>query len=303
MSVSPWGCCAALGIGLVAGAGQDSAKDPKPLACGSIERVYRLTPRLLCGSRPKRPEDFQTLARLGVQWIVSVDGIPPDVEAARAAGLRYIHIPLDYGSISDDEASRLVRAVETAPGAVFLHCHHGKYRGPAASAIVAAALEGWSDDRVAAWLAQAGLTPQEYPDLYASATTIVPPARATLDAIDPASLPERSPVPDLVERMVEIDAIWEELKEIKPGDIGDPALARQLGEQFREAARLDESRRRGEELVSSLNAAARDAFAVEAAWRGRRSAVDHWDALRLSCVQCHRTFRNREVASPEREPD
>jgi protein tyrosine phosphatase (PTP) superfamily phosphohydrolase (DUF442 family) len=284
------------GLAVVALA-QDKSETVSAVRCGSIERIYQLSPRLYCGSRPSTAEDFAELARLGIHWIVSVDGIPPDVDAARTAGLRYIHIPLDYGSIETDQTARLIRAVEAAPGPVYIHCHHGKYRGPAAAAQTAGVLEAWPRERVAAWLSQAGLIPEEYPDLYASAIEPVKPDRATLDAIDPALLPDRAPVPDLVERMVEIDALWMELKEIAPDAVGEPALARQLGEQFRESARREESRRYGPDLIRSLETAAKAAFAVEAAWRDRQPAAAEREAVARSCVECHRAYRNRDRAT------
>lgn len=291
----------ALLILIVGGMGGEppGGDEAEPLACGSIDHVFRLTPRLYSGARPEHVEDFRALGRLGVRLVVSVDGIAPDVEAARSAGLRYVHVPLDYGSIGADEAARLVRAVETAGGPVFVHCHHGRYRGPAAAAVVARAIEGWTAGQAVAWLATAGLTPEEYPDLHASVAAFRPPSRAALDAIDPAALPERAEVPDLVERMVEIDRLWDTMKGIQPDAAGDPAAARQLAEQFRESARLDASRSRGDALVEALDAAGREALALEAAWREERAdAAAHLDALRASCVNCHRTYRNRDAVGP-----
>src|SRR5262249_10275117 len=116
---------------------------PERIDAPGIENAFRLSPRLLSGGQPEGEMGFETLKRLGVKTVISVDGSQPDVEAARRNGLRYVHLPVGYDGIPRDQAILLVAAIRDLPGPVFVHCHHGKHRGPAAAAVCALATEGW----------------------------------------------------------------------------------------------------------------------------------------------------------------
>jgi uncharacterized protein (TIGR01244 family) len=78
--------------------------------------------------------DFQNLKRLGFTTIVNnrPDGEDPnqlgsaaEEQAARAAGLGYVHIPVTSTGMTEDDARRLNEAIEQAPGPVVAHCRSG----------------------------------------------------------------------------------------------------------------------------------------------------------------------------------
>src|SRR5947208_13492334 len=86
-------------VGLAAGVGsQETAGDSpaRPMTAAGIANLFRLGDRVFSGAQPEGPEGFASLRRLGVTTILSVDGARPDVEAARRAGLRYVHLPIGY---------------------------------------------------------------------------------------------------------------------------------------------------------------------------------------------------------------
>lgn len=277
---------------------------PSCVALPGIENAFRLGPDLYSGAQPEGTAGFAALRELGVRTLISVDGATPDVEAARAAGLRYIHLPIGYDGISEDRAAQLVRAVSDSPGPVFIHCHHGKHRGPAAAALCARAAEGWTPDRARDWLVRAG-TSADYAGLYASVDLPLPDA-ARIDAVE--DLPEKSPVPGLVESMVAIDGTWDRLKAIERAgwrppvdrpDLDPPHEALQLVEHFREAARLPDSLTRGGDFLEMLRAAERRAGDLERSLRSGGPATDLAAASRevgRSCVDCHK--RDRDLPEP-----
>ncbi len=43
-----------------------------------------------------------------------------------------------HGGISRDQSLTIARAVQDLPGPVFIHCHHGKHRGPTAAVMARA---------------------------------------------------------------------------------------------------------------------------------------------------------------------
>lgn len=234
-----------------------------------------------------------------MKTIISVDGTRPDVERARKFGLRYVHIPVEYGGISREQVVQLVRAARALPGPIYVHCHHGQHRGPAAAAVIRRCRpDGWSADEAVAYLQAAGTDPK-YEGLFATVRDLTPPGAAELRA-GPADFPEVAEVGDLTARMVEIDAIWDALKRAKAhgwkADAESAAhLALRLTEQYREAARLPDHSRRPEPYRRLLADAEHAAGELEVALRpSDTAAADRaFERSAALCTACHREHRDR----------
>src|SRR5215218_4845298 len=89
------------------------ARAPERLAIRGIENTFRLSPRLYSGGDPHGVEAFAALKSLGIRTIISVDGVTPDVEAAKRLSIRYVHLPIGYDGVPRDQALRMVKAVKT----------------------------------------------------------------------------------------------------------------------------------------------------------------------------------------------
>ena len=70
-----------------------------------------------------------------MQTVISVDGAKPDLEAARKHGLRYVHLPHGYDGVPAPRGDELAIALRTLEGPIYVHCHHGKHRSPAAAGV------------------------------------------------------------------------------------------------------------------------------------------------------------------------
>jgi protein tyrosine phosphatase (PTP) superfamily phosphohydrolase (DUF442 family) len=276
---------------------------PAKVEAAGLHNVFRLTDQLYSGSSPEGDDGFASLQRLGVRTIISVDGARPDVERARRFGLRYVHLPIGYDGVPEEQGLRIAKAVRDLPGPVYIHCHHGKHRGPASAAVahlcvdekcsVEAALEG---------MRRAGTDPH-YTGLYAAPERLHRPTLEDLDRI-PDDFPEVAAVPGLAQAMVAIDERWDRLKQARasgwkppPGhaDIDPPHEARQLLEQFREALRLPEVAKRPEEFRHQLVEAAGAAERLEAALRHPQegAAEDCFQKSSASCTRCHDAHRDK----------
>src|SRR5262249_41353434 len=143
------------------------AKRPERMATPGIENAFRLSARLYSGGEPQGEGAFQALKALGVKTVISVDGARPDVETAHRYGIRYVPLPVSYDGIPREQALRIVQAARTLPGPVFVHCHHGKHRGPAAAALCGLVMEGWTRGQALEWMNLAGTSP-DYRGLFAS---------------------------------------------------------------------------------------------------------------------------------------
>jgi hypothetical protein len=244
-----------------------------------------------------------------VTTLVSVDGSQPDVEMARRFGLKYVHLPVGYDGINRPQAVRIVKAVELSSGPVFVHCHHGLHRGPAAAALCGIATNGWNPKQAQAWLTEAGTDPK-YAGLYATVRRFETPTNEELAEVTQAELPERSEVPGLVEQMIAIDMTWDHLLAIQKARFQPPSTnpdldpsheALMLAEGFNEAARQSEAAEKGREFLASLTAAGRDASSLSDTLRTLEQsrspeAEEHVERafarVKQDCAACHAVHRD-----------
>jgi hypothetical protein len=257
---------------------------------------------------PEGDEGFASLAKLGVKTIITVDGARPQLDLAHKYGMRYVHIPHGYDGIDAHTQALLAGASRTLPGPIFVHCHHGKHRGPAAAAVICLANGAWTPEQGEAWLRAAG-TAAHYLGLYGAVRNFRPPPPEKLRSL-PSDFPEAVEVSGLVEMMVEIDEHWGYLKAARQAgyqvpkenpDIDPVHQTVILWEHYREAQRLPESARHGEKFLGLLRSAetvAKETEGLLREWRADpqpaiRAQLDrNFDALAQSCSSCHKIYRD-----------
>ena len=282
--------------------GVDGARAAEVVPSSHLHSVFAVTANIFSGSSPDNEAGFAEIAKLGVKTILSVDGAKPDVETAKKYGLKYVHLPFGYDGIPTNRVVELVKAAQTLDGPFYVHCHHGKHRGPAAVAVMCEAVAGWSTNRAEQWLKQAG-TAAEYPGLYRAAREFKSPSAAELAAVKP--LPEVAPTSSLIETMVTIDERMERLKGAQktgwksvPGhpDIRPSHEATLLWEQFRELARSSDAAKRPEDYRAKLADAEKLADEFRALLKQNPiDSVKTEDAFKKagqSCAACHKSHRN-----------
>jgi protein tyrosine phosphatase (PTP) superfamily phosphohydrolase (DUF442 family) len=273
----------------------------KPAELAGLHNVFRVSEKLYSGSAPEGDVGFESLRALGVRTVLSVDGMRPDVATARRYGLRYVHLPFGYDGCPTPRALEIVRAVRDLPGPVYLHCHHGKHRSPAAAALVHIALDGASNAEAVAFMRRAGADPA-YIGLYGGTATFRRPTAAEIDRA-PNQFPEVSPLPPLAESMVQIDERFAALQRCRkeswrtPLDHPDlePAYeALQLRELFYELQRTGAVAARPADFKGRMSAAEGQAARTAAALRAGddRRADAALDQVGAACSSCHARYRN-----------
>ena len=263
----------------------------KPVPVPGIERVMRVEDSLLVGSAPD-PNAYRALRELGVRVVLSVDGMPPDLEIIRSLGLRSVHLPIEYGGIEPDRIRSLVRLLGERPGLIYVHCHHGRHRAPAVAAILWMLRTGATPESARRILEQAGTSPT-YPGLWDAVRTHVAPVGACADA----PLPARVEVAGVAASMVAIDRLRDRLDDWAERSAGaSGAEAVLLLEHLREMKRLDpgghaEQAGWAVDLRASITAA--EALAAATGTGGspqpRQELLDRLDA---SCIGCHARHRD-----------
>jgi protein tyrosine phosphatase (PTP) superfamily phosphohydrolase (DUF442 family) len=276
-----------------------------------VENCFRLSRNLYSGAVPRGDLAFSRLRKRGIRTILSVDGEPPDVEGARRQGLRYVHIPIGYDGVPRDKFLALCQAMRVLPGPVFVHCHHGKHRGPAAAGLCALSGEGWTIEQAKSWMHEAG-TDRRYLGLYRAVTDFRPPTARELEEA-PAELPESVAPPPIVGAMIEIDRTFRRLQagynqkfadNSRRADVPDAKeTALILGEQLRELQRLKSEAPRDRDFDAALRLATRDAFDLEESLRLleasltdeiRDRALRAFQRVERACGACHAAHRDNE---------
>ena len=264
---------------------------------GQLHNVFRLG-ELLCGSQPESGDDLDALQQLGVRTIISVDGLPPDFEAARIRGLEYVHIPFGYDTIPSLQQQHLISTYLRRDGLIYLHCHHGKHRGPAAAALTAIACQGMSQEAALEFMGRAG-TSRTYDGLWESVKTFTP-----FPSSEWSSLPslQATPSETLALKMARLDRAWGELKKQSgAANLGVGATSKTMlqlsalvREELRESHRLLESQKGPEALLAAMEASWQSAKEIENVIEGEEWPKLQPSILRLQehCDTCHQTHRN-----------
>lgn len=273
-----------------------TAVAPEAHEVAGVHNLHRVAPNLWSGSSPEGDAGFMSLKSLGVKTVISVDGARPDVAAAEKQGIRYVHLPVGYHGIGRDRALELAKAVRDLPGPVYVHCHHGKHRGPAAIAAIQLCLDpSFTPEQAEGWMTQAGTDPR-YKGLFELPRTLKRPTTEDLDRVS-SEFPSVNRVADLAKWMVEIDATWDKLKAAQAAGWINPAAsagdAVLLIEQYREVKRLPLPQKQG--FAKYRETAEAEASKLEQALRvsDTKGATAAFLAGKSVCQKCHDDFRDR----------
>lgn len=289
-------------VGILLALASCSAPAPEPgsmLNRHGLDNAIWLTDKVISGAQPEGEPAFRELADLGVRTVISVDGGRPDLASAHRNGLRYVHLPIGYDGIPKERALELAKAIEELPGPIYLHCHHGKHRGPTAAVVACVTAGRMSNGQAVGAMKTLGTGPQ-YIGLWATAQDARPAGAAALRALKVDYL-ETAPVPPLAEAMVALDHVFERLELCRKAgwrrppdhpDVDPPHEALRAREIGLELMRTDEFKSRPEEYRKLMEAMRTASERLETALRASAPADEAFAALRQSCSDCHKPWRN-----------
>jgi protein tyrosine phosphatase (PTP) superfamily phosphohydrolase (DUF442 family) len=279
----------------------DVAEYPRSYPIYGCENVFAVNERILSGGVPRGDTAFKALAAAGVNTIISVDGMKPDVEAAAKFGVRYAHLPIGYDGVPHQRTLEISRAVRDLPAKVYIHCHHGMHRSPAATAAVLVCSQGWSPVNAASFMKKAG-TAESYTGLYSDVLNGKPATMKEIDGAD-NTFPSRVKTSDFVDTMIEIENRFDQLTSIRaagwktPVDKPDLVPANEallLLELYKEEIRSGSAMNSEKAFVDWMVSSKRAAAALERALR--KSDMDaserHYNELKNACSGCHEKYRN-----------
>jgi len=301
---------------LVAAPGADDWKPERLMAFG-LPNAYRLHQRVISGGKPDGEAAFAALKELGVKTIISVDGARPNLDLAEKYGLRYAHLPHGYDGVPDQRARELAKAVRDLPGPVYIHCHHGKHRSPAAAAVACVATGLLDSDRALVVLQTAG-TSENYRGLYQSVRTAQRIDNKSLDALA-ADFPAQAKIPPIADAMVQIEHAHDHLKAFaesrwqplpRQPDLDAAHEALLLKEHYVELARTSEVQKMPPDFRNLLSDAEAEAAKLE-------DSLEKWQkagqlspppanlnmvlaTITKNCSTCHQQFRDVPLTEKRR---
>lgn len=289
----------------------------------SLLHLLQISEEIYCGGEPTGTASFKELQELGCRTIVSVDGARPAVAAAESHGMEYVHIPIGYDGVTRNQVLQLAAVLSSKPGPYYVHCHHGKHRGPTAAAISKMVAGAASHEEALGILERAGTSP-DYQGLWNAVRHYEPPTSAE-------PLPELvsvAEVPTLAAAMAEIDRIADRLEACQTTDWQTPSQTPDVNpaqqallvkEAFRESSRHlheqaneeadeltnDQAAEQAsgtkaadvdqvdQQLIAWLRESEQTAAGLEAALRaGNKQQSDRdFAALQSQCRRCHEAYR------------
>ena len=122
-----------------------------------IKNFGQMDDRFFRGARPE-DGDYATLAALGVTTIIDLTDNSRQYEepAVKAAGLRYVNIPMEDKSYpSMDQVNQFLKVVDDpATGKFFVHCAGGRHRTGVVGAVYRFTHDNWNLDQALAEMDQ-----------------------------------------------------------------------------------------------------------------------------------------------------
>jgi uncharacterized protein (TIGR01244 family) len=138
-----------LGLALLLVAGNlAGARERGVPASEGIVNFGKVNDGLYRGAQPDTT-GIKNLARLGIKTIINLrltnDVWKAEEAEVRASGITYTNVPLkSLGRPTDAQVATLLALIETLPGPVFIHCHHGCDRTGTIIACYRIRHYGWS---------------------------------------------------------------------------------------------------------------------------------------------------------------
>ena len=282
---------------------------PEQIPTNCLPNAIRIHPKVISGGQPHGPEGFDELRELGIKTVISVDGAKPDVEAAKKAGLRYVHLPHGYDGIPEARVKELAKAVRDLEGPIYIHCHHGKHRSPAAASTACVAAGLIAPDQALGILKLAG-TSDKYRGLYQTTESARRLESKLLDELQ-SNFPETVAVPPLVEAMGHIEHTHDRLKLVAANgwqptpehpDVVPAHEALILREHYTELLRTDHVKAQPEEFQNLTRDSENAGKALEAAlleWKDAgnpapppRTIDAAFSVITKKCGECHEAYRD-----------
>jgi protein tyrosine phosphatase (PTP) superfamily phosphohydrolase (DUF442 family) len=292
-------------------AGSVALAEVEPDDGPDLHNVFRLSENIVSGGEPHGEEALKKIADMGVKTVLSVDGKVPDEALAAKYGLRYVHVPIQYSGIDVPARLHIAKTFRELEGPFYVHCFHGKHRGPAAAAIGRMVLDGATREQAVAEMRQWCGTSGKYAGLYETIARAPLPTPEDTDAIQ-WDFPAAHEFKGIRHAMIGISRIHDHLKALSGRgwtvDPNHPDLnaaneTAQLVEIFKIAKATAETEHKPDDYRGWMGESVTASEALLATLREMplgygeiepwvEAATAGFDAVNGLCSSCHQVYRN-----------
>lgn len=276
-----------------------------------LHNVFRLSENIISGGEPHSDEALKKIADMGVKTILSVDGKAPDQETATKYGMQYVHVPIQYSGIDVPERLRIAKTFRDLEGPFYVHCFHGKHRGPAAAAVGRVVLDGATREQAVAEMRQWCGTSEKYQGLYETIARAPMPTPADTDVYS-WDFPPAHQLKGIRHAMIEISRIHDHLKGLAGRDwVVDPNHpdlnaaneTAQLVSAFKVAKATAEIQKKPEDYRGWMRKSVEASEALLSTLRQvptgdaertewAQATSDAFEVVNGLCSSCHQVYRN-----------
>ncbi len=288
--------------------------DADPMEWKDMHNVFWLGDRILSGGEPLSREALDRLKEMGIRTILSVDGKAPDWQGAEDRGMRYVHIPIEYSGIDDEPLAQIAKTFREVEGPIYVHCYHGKHRGPAAAAVGRMVLDGIPREEALAEMYQWCGTASKYQGLFEEIAFTDIPTEAETAAMQ-FDFPKEREFQGIRAAMIPMTRRWDAIKDARKRDWQvDPAHpdlvleqeAIKLGELLQVCAEMKDYHHEmphSEQVITWFEEGAQGAANLARVLSQRDQyeqkgedwrplALDAYQAVAASCKECHLDYRD-----------
>lgn len=281
--------------------------DATPENWDDLHNVLWLSDNIVSGSEPATEAAYERISKMGVKTILSTDGKAPDPNVAAKFGMRYVHVPIQYSGMTESQIARIAKTFRELEGPFFVHCFHGKHRGPAGAAVGRLVLDGASREEALAQMVQCG-TSKKYEGLYRAIATAEMPSAEETAALQ-WDFPAQHPFEGERKAMIEMARHWDNVVllgkrkwEMDPAHPDLDALneAEKLHGLFQALSKSPDVATEPDDYKAWLSEGLKASTDMVAAIRAYRTgdaeaagrAETALNATKKSCSDCHDSYRN-----------
>lgn len=264
-----------------------------------IENFIQVSDRVFSGGEPSTV-GLEKLKQLGITTILSVDGLEPDRETAEKLGMKYVHVPMGYDGIEASQLQDFTTLMANYQGKLFVHCHHGKHRGPAAVAACLLISKELSRAQALQYMRSAG-TGKDYTGLWNSIENL---NASSHEPQDFSKLLSQTRAKDMAQWMAELDRSWEIIQASQKNVDAkiSPTQLVVIAEAFKESARYAQTapdnqygdKEHAERMTQWLKECEEKSLNIHQQLQAgaHEKARDLLKSLAQQCVDCHTEYRN-----------
>jgi protein tyrosine phosphatase (PTP) superfamily phosphohydrolase (DUF442 family)/cytochrome c556 len=280
----------------------------EPIEGPGLHHLFWLGEHILVGSEPHGEEALKRLSEMGIKTALSTDGKVPDQATAAKYGIRYVHVPIKYSGISRGQLLRIAKTFRELEAPFYVHCFHGKHRGPAGAAVGRLVLDGVEREQAVAEMRQWCGTAAKYSGLYGVIGKGVMPTTAETAAFD-WDFPAAHELRGFRHAMIAAPRAFDNLKALAKRDWApDPEHpdldavneAAKLQELFAQSEKFDECRSQEADFREWLTGSTEWSTKLQSALKAipgegdaaRARAKAALGEVKNRCAACHKVYRN-----------